>query len=98
MTIKRKHTPTPYKLESGRCIVTKSGSFSIHANDDWNKNWVELDQTVSFIIRACNAHDELVAACELVLANLTPLYPDAHLCIVKLKSALRLARGTKGGE
>lgn len=37
------HTPGPWTLQAGRHIATGSGSFSIHSNDDWNRNWPELD-------------------------------------------------------
>lgn len=46
------HTPGPWKLEAGRCITTESGSFSIHSNDDWNRNWVELDENTKLMAQA----------------------------------------------
>lgn len=48
------HTPRPWKLEAGRCITTESGSFSVHSNADWNRNWVELDVNVKLMSEAPN--------------------------------------------
>ena len=51
-TMDTQHTPGEWKLLAGRCISTASGSFSIHSNDDWNRNWVELDANARLIAQA----------------------------------------------
>lgn len=56
------HTPTPWKVEDGRSIVTPSGDFYIAYDnrETWRGSFVELDENVHYIVRAVNCHAELV--------------------------------------
>lgn len=46
----------------------------------------------AFIVKACNAHDDLVGACQTALSNLTLKYPEDHLVMKRLKAALAKAQ------
>jgi len=72
-----KHTPTPWKSNSME-IFTDAGKSSKRiafatgkAQGDDNE-LAELKATAAFIVRACNAHDELVAALERLLGRPCP--------------------------
>jgi hypothetical protein len=60
-----KHTPTPWtiKKESGSYTIYGANGDSI-ANDEMYYPSAPLFKDAAFIVRACNAHDDLVAACE----------------------------------
>jgi len=67
-----KHTPIPWDW-TGATIHTKSGvddpALRIarvfdESHTDAVKNHEEANANAAFIVQACNAHDELLAACE----------------------------------
>lgn len=84
------HTPTPYKIEvdtdpitilgrDGMEVIAHCGSSKIPSNH----------RKGAFIVRACNAHDELVKTLKRVEANLT-VDTATRLGIYK---ALKIAQG-----
>lgn len=69
------HTPTPWTTEDSRTIKTESGEFFLsylndkHGNSKWLQSYAELDANAQFIIKACNAHEELVGVLKGVLSH-----------------------------
>jgi hypothetical protein len=61
-------------------VTTEFGSaFNKTMPDDATK-----DANIRFIVRACNAHDDLIAACKLVLKNshgVAPLLDEEHAIV-----------------
>lgn len=60
----RKHTPTPWKAAKSPCIYKgRENEWEIHWSDDGEciAEVVHGEDDAAFIVRACNAHDELVA-------------------------------------
>lgn len=97
MTQETKHTPTPY----GKATVT-DGTIYIEANDRpiasiCRKN-DEARATGNFIVRACNAHEELVDTLTYALKHLRvagaskPAHPY-HVAYIEGVAALAKARG-----
>jgi len=72
-----KHTPTPWRIqpESGEYPdpywIEKEGTEGLDyrrilgITDDWDEGWANA----KFIVKACNAHDELLEACKLLIAK-----------------------------
>ena len=54
-----KHTPTPWFVSEG-CILTKDLPLSNCRPQDL----VPLQENAPFIVKACNAHEELLEACK----------------------------------
>lgn len=97
-----KATPRPWKVE-GDCIVTKDGD---HNTGDVIAQVRFQDQKTrrankDFIVTACNAHDALVAALDMIdqLGNVDGTYTDHELLALidqmrqEARAALKLARG-----
>lgn len=89
------HTPTPYKIEvdtdpitilgrDGMEVIAHCGSSKIPSNH----------RKGAFIVRACNAHDDLVEALEMLMQT---RQEEEHLIRLasyrQAESALKLARG-----
>lgn len=78
------HTSTPWEVSTGtiyKAEPTDAGGYPItalaHADrDEPNTTPVERDENMAFIVRACNAHDELVAV--LTLAEKYLIHPDVQ--------------------
>ena len=69
------HVPTPYVVDSSRRrtrirIGTKD-RYPVVTVDCASANTREAKETAAFIVRACNAHDELVAALSRLVAEST---------------------------
>jgi len=92
-----KRTPSPWTLESGRAVgsvIAEVGDYSITAPDDvhdWSNNFVE-QADAEFIVRACNAHDELLEACKLLLSGAD----DYQTGVAEAEAAI--AKATGGGN
>jgi hypothetical protein len=66
-TPNKKHTPTPWKIDQYETVVgTTDEAFEIAscwtANSGIHKDFKECRANAEFIVRACNAHDNLVRA------------------------------------
>ena len=88
------HTPTPYKIEvdtdpitilgrDGMEVIAHCGSSKIPSNH----------RKAAFIVRACNAHDDLVEALEMLMRNFEEGLPLRSTSYRQAVSALKLARG-----
>jgi hypothetical protein len=68
------HTPTPWLIEGATVYALNEGgtnrmSFNMqggwkHGSDDFRTTYGELEANAAFIVRACNAHADLVMALE----------------------------------
>ena len=62
------HTPTPWAVEGWLIVKDKGVRYSIaDVMTTANLNDSEKEANAAFIVRACNSHDDLVAAAELLL-------------------------------
>jgi hypothetical protein len=74
------HTPTPWAVEDTGCgIEIVSGNFVVaEILPADGKDPTDQDRAnAAFIVRACNAHDELVRALEAIAECATPDFDDA---------------------
>ena len=73
---KNKHTPVPWRWGKGGAVVTNSPDEQVRFEGEWAADDLEfygghvICETVTknngaFIVRACNAHDDMLAALEL---------------------------------
>lgn len=60
------HTPTPWKIEESCGDIISIGGISstASANDDTDlRCWLDVTRSdAEFVVRACNAHEELISA------------------------------------
>lgn len=108
--MKTKHTPTPYSVntryieyeddghyKSGLTIID-DGDIAAIAEFCEHQAPIEALETAKFIVRACNSHDKLVEALDLLVMDLTggynkmPRGERGRLCEDAL-IVLRAARG-----
>jgi len=65
------HTPTPYAVETGDTIIGSNGGIVAIAFDakpaGTLRNKEQENANAAFIVRACNSHEALLAACDWVL-------------------------------
>lgn len=105
------HTPTPWKMKqkdyadklcSGFIMSRASEIFISHsdkASETWTCTGLATPEGVAnaeFIVQACNAHDDLVKACETSLENLLDLDPPLPIeknLIKLIEKALANAKG-----
>ena len=105
-----KHTTTPYhwnkadfqhngpgqwntlENEQGQTVIT----WSIGATDSAVIECSEED--AAYIVRCCNSHDRLVAACKRVLRAMEWAYPDDCLNNAEQANILRAALAAAEGE
>jgi hypothetical protein len=64
-----KHAPTPWKIEAKKRPYGSEGSYNIAFCGDISDGIGYIGQiynraNAAFIVRACNAHDDLLAACK----------------------------------
>jgi len=93
-----KRTPGPWFLEDD-CIRAKtsdSGTVSVAVCRGWDTRWEkEQKANAEFIVRACNAHDDLLAALEGFLAAREKVDPE-HLFddaeIIQARAAIAKAK------
>ena len=101
------HTPTPWDLSchtyDGQQLIdigTKTTSIAIITEGE--ESWLEDRANASFIVRACNAHEDLVAALldarvDLELARMNQkddeIRESLKDTILKVRAALAKARG-----
>lgn len=99
------HTPLPWYNESNQRITAHvPGAFAVIIAQLEAKTtrygggvgWEERNANIEFIVRACNAHDELLAALEAVLPHIgrrgcTPLLRDQ--LATNARAAIARARG-----
>lgn len=57
-----KHAPLPYRVDEERYIVDANSNDV--ADMDACHRTEAIDETAAFVVRACNAHYDLIAACE----------------------------------
>lgn len=96
----QKHTPLPWKVyyaknngqlvlgtgeENGQAIQNHNGSF-------WRDD-AEAKANCEFVVKACNAHYELLEALELADAALSGSNMNMNVVQKKVKAALAKARG-----
>ena len=85
-------TPGPYRVKKpGHGQKTKYLCVQIGSDDSYTT--LELEpEDARFIVRACNAHDELLAACEYALKRFEhdgwPLNVQNNAAIEKLREAI----------
>jgi len=102
MTIKSiGHTPGPWERDGddiGREILVDGepvflpvctlGQPTLYNTSD---SFLEIEANAEFIVRACNSHEDLLVACEMVIHN--TLKPEIWIQIVA--DAIAKAKGTK---
>ena len=78
------HTPEPYRAEKFAIKAIDHGQWytvartmSSKLTDEGNQNNAE------FIVRACNAHYELVEACQLLLGTVDDFLPNIGNCVLQ---------------
>lgn len=94
-------TPRPWKALSGM-IVNQPKIICILGDELYvtaNSSRGDSIADQNLIVRACNAHDTLVAACEAIAAHIDPDAPapttTRREAMLQLRAALALARGEK---
>ena len=88
------HTPTPWHIETKKIhfadIYSLSGVWVAHCESAV----ADSVKDAAFIVRACNAHDDLVEALEMLMQT---CQEEGHLIRLasyrQAESALKLARG-----
>lgn len=97
-----KHTPTPWNTAGRWAVQTRFGMhFDLYKSEYTIEQLDEVEANAAFIVRACNAHEELVKALERMEKNASALvlkfYPKTPVedfnWIMQARSALRKARG-----
>ena len=92
-----KHTPVPYEIlygtnvVKGNRIVANCGGYS----DNMNPNTLEDNKAnAHFIVTACNAHADLLAACEAVVEAFwyEDEYDGNKVCDCAMCTAYRMAQ------
>lgn len=97
-----KHTPTPWKAAKSPCIDKgRENEWEIHWSDDGEcvAEVVHGEYAAKFIVRACNAHDELVAALEKFIEAVSDtemLAKDEQWFINELENARHALREARG--
>src|SRR5574337_41044 len=95
------HTPTPWKKGSrnlerhSRAILDSHGMLVAEARAA-TETWEQTEVNANFIVRACNAHEALVKACQAAKERaLTPEHErgDVRELLDTLTRALKLACG-----
>jgi len=72
------HTPTPWSLtDSESQSQVKAGPYVYHPHYSHVAPSMELRANAAFIVKACNLHDELVAALRAALPHLIEHHQDA---------------------
>lgn len=97
-----KHTPTPWKSDDiGQIHAFERGLVAkvLERDTDADQYFVEK-ANAAFIVRACNAHDELVAAIKLARAEIGVFDPLFHEGIARIDRILHQALATieQGGK
>ena len=66
-----KHTPTPWNYSSGMVWAGRGEEIAVAraARDDEATSPCERDANAEFIVRACNAHDELLEALRSIVVD-----------------------------
>ena len=91
------HTPTPWTVEPGDSILKiLSGGHRIADVGDapyWQRFTAEHEANAAFIVRACNAHDALVAALDEMLTShsMENVGVKASMCRLNAKKQARAA-------
>lgn len=100
-----KHTPTPWAVEAGTSVIwgpapshdtREWGASLAEARVTFSRSYgrtvsrEEADANAEFIVRACNSHDELLEALNLMVSNFAGLLNDddhdrVHAAIAKAK-------------
>ena len=99
---KNKHTPVPWRWGNCGAIVTDKPDEQVRFIGDWADDNVEIygghvicesatEANGRFIIRACNAHADLLAACEAALRQLRYRIVEEHLT-TRLEAAIAKAK------
>jgi hypothetical protein len=88
------HTPGPWKTGT-REFTDEVFEAAAHGKD-WG-GWLICETggnaaNAAFIVRACNAHDELVKALEIAVPELVAYYGKDHFAVAVCKQALALAQ------
>lgn len=89
-----KHTPTPWNVNQGRITADGVTVATSYAPSNATVNSIALrDANAAFIVRACNAHDELVEILERA-RGVVQMVDDAEGGQIDLLSAIdaRLAK------
>lgn len=85
------HTPTPWKASGNgihkgiRCVATTD-----YIDRRSGEEFKEACANAEFIVRACNAHDDLLAACE-AICGVFEGQEDAPLYVLKARAAIAKA-------
>ena len=88
------HTPTPYTIEADTDPITITGREGMEVIADCGSSKIPSNQrNAAFIVRACNAHDELVATLERVEGILSVILSVDTSTRLGIYNALKLARG-----
>lgn len=101
------HTPTPWKLENGHSIIADhpfkgapvATTYKL-ADNGRAQQQIPQEANASFIVRACNAHDELLAAATSALnlmrmtySHATDIPKAADTVLPALEAAIAKAEG-----
>lgn len=84
------HTPTPWRhvlLDVDTSEVVGSDNSTVCSNEEYYPHSVS-EEDMKFIVRACNAHDDLLAALERARDNLLLWTDTKHGAIVQIDAVL----------
>lgn len=83
-----KHTPTPWRFDDNHMYVYCGDHVIVTCNDPSTAvgglSAEEIEANAEFIVRACNAHDDLLTACEAVVLAARLKDPIAGVVAVTL--------------
>lgn len=92
----QQHTPTPWRAGiNGALIMARTNTIQVGCTGSLNPNFRAKDPNAdaAFIVRACNAHDALVAALEYALQIIEHPTVSSRKAITQAREAIKLARG-----
>ena len=83
------HTPTPWEIRATTGLHSEVAGLP-----DKDGNYVPIgyitDPDARFIVKACNNHDALLAACKLVMDNLCWVAPTNGFCEMPAKNFVQI--------
>lgn len=95
------HTPTPWKyqrqIESDFISGRNHPTYPIYTNGGKFGNPAEAksEADAEFIVRACNSHDDLLAACSEAVEILSVYLPESLPTLKAIKAAVDKAKGAQ---
>ncbi len=101
------HTPTPWKAmpcRNGWHVVTEQNRFVANCTDSTGKDDITSEPNAAFIVRAVNAHEELMKVARGVVLNGHTRPGDCHsddymgMCVCGYDQAEKAIARAEGGK